>query len=727
MPTLTVDSFKQGLDLRRLAAVSGAGLQEAVNVHVNKGGQIERRPPLIYDTAIDRKLFGPFPGLGSLWLFHGEAQAPANPDPARFTVQSLRTFAGSPLLAVWFCRPFWRASGTVLYVVALYSGNHIRHLLVNASTATRVADANAPTSKAELLIAGSRVFVADGPIVRFCKVGDPTNWSGADDAGFLPAGRAAGGRDRTTGLGLYDEKLVVFFADALQVWRLDPNPANMALVQHVEGVGTKHPRSVAQIGGHTLFLTDDGYKLLDTERESQRIIVRDVGAPIDALVRGRNLPNSNDVAGDNRGGPLGVYGETFDQYLCFWAKNTCDVYSFSRQDRRAAWTVYEFPLALREVVAVGSSLYLRDDDSGALYRMDARPARGQSWRDTAAADDMPTEYPLATAAQWEAVFEGAMPASWRAYAGVAARAAGERGTRNAGTGPSKITNTVGDFLSFESAPRAVPLPARDDRFEIEAALLGGTGPGRSLTLEYCAQGFYQRRIPYYRSETGNYLSYGLVGSLIDIWIETSDDAGDSWNEGYSVLTGWRYGDWYQGAYVRDFEWNYFTVSAAGGWRRATIPLPASATKVRLRVVRHNLEHLFDFRALAPHSESNDVTLDLCLRRIWVASGGMGYRSSVVLPFLDAKRPGVGKQWLGARVIQDGECDLSFRYRVPDPDGGVEIRETAARRARGGERAQPLHAIGLAARDLAPVLASAGDMPWTLGAVDLEFQYLNAWS
>ena len=708
MPTLTVDGFKEGLDLRRLAAVSSAGLQEATNVFVNKGGQIERRPPLVYDTAIDRRLFGPFPGLGSLYLFHGEAAAPPNPDAARFRVESLR-ITGHALRAIVFCRPIVLSDRTDLYVVAVYDPAEVAHWAVyspNTFENRRLTTNQVPFRRPLLAIAASRVFAADKGFVRYCKVGNPFDWRGTDDAGFLPAGRAAGGREEVTALGLYDDKLVVFFEDALQVWRVDEDPANMALVQHVEGVGTRYPLSVAQIGGHTVFLTEDGYRLLDTQRESQRIIVRDVGAPIDSMVRQRTItPHTGRV--DRRGGPIGIYNAAFDQYLCFWEKSRCDVYSFSQRDRLAAWSVYELPHEVREVVAIGTMLYLRDDDDGKLYRMDSRPAPGQIWRDASAAGEQ-TEYPLTTAAQWGAVFEGAMPASWRAYADVDAAAAGSRGTRNPDTGPSKHTNAVGDFVSFEIAPGQAAYS-----FEMNAAILGNPEPGRALTLEYCAQGlmwqFYQ-----YVHQGITTREYG-----IHVLIDVSDDAGRTWYRQRPLLRGWGYGDWHRGERLPLFAPGYFMVSASGGWRQLTVPLSDTADKARLRVLRAPLDPTWD------HVRTQ--TMDLCLHRLWVAGGGTSYRSRVVLPFLDARRPGVGKQWQGARVVQDGECDLSFQYKVPAPDGGVEIRETRARRARGGERAQPLHAIGLAGRDLAPVLSSDGGMGWTVGAVDLEYQYLNAWS
>lgn len=62
-------------------------------------------------------------------------------------------------------------------------------------------------------------------------------------------------------------------------------------------------------------------------------------------------------------------------------------------------------------------------------------------------------------------------------------------------------------------------------------------------------------------------------------------------------------------------------------------------------------------------------------RLYIRSGDVVYEADpgvytddgqpfdviIELPFLDAKKPGVLKQWLGLDVVVTGECDLSFRY------------------------------------------------------------------
>ena len=319
MPTLSVDSFKQGLDRRRLAAVSSADrLQEATNVYVNKGGQIVRRPPLIFDTALSAQLHGLAPAGGKLHFFHDRlGDPPPNPDATRFTLHEL-AITGKTLAAILYAAPFWLAAGTKLYVAALYTDGTIAHwtAAVDGSAAERVTSTNCPHS-AGVQIAASRIFAVDGAVVRYSKVGNPTDWSGSDDAGFLPVGRAAGGRDDATALALYDDKLVVFFPDALQVWQVDEDPAQMGLIQHIAGTGTRCPRAVAQIGGHTIFLTGDGYRLIDTQRESQRIIVREVGSPIDALVQMSSLLSPDAAASTGHPGSTAVFSESFDQFLCF--------------------------------------------------------------------------------------------------------------------------------------------------------------------------------------------------------------------------------------------------------------------------------------------------------------------------------------------------------------------------------------------------------------------------
>ena len=723
MPTLSVDSFRRGLDHRRLAAVSGADtLQEATNVYVNKGGQIVRRPPLIHAARLSAGLLGLVAAGGKLHLFHDRTPAPANPDAALFTLHRVAV-AGKTLAAIVYGAPFWRDAGSRLYVAALYTNGAIDHWLcpMDGSAGTQVVSEGGADT-AGVAVAASRVFAVDGGVVRYSKVGNPADWSGTGDAGFLPVGRAAGGRENATALGLYDEKLVVFFPDALQVWAVDEDPDNHRLVQHVEGAGTRYPRSVAQIGGHTIFLADDGYRLLDTQPESQRIITREVGSPIDTLVemRGDAVLSPDDAPTTRHPGVTGVFWPALDQYLCFWGLRSADVYSYSRQDRLAAWTGYELTAAVRDVAVLGRRLYLRAHETDDLYRMEARPATEQLWRDATVAPPVAALHLADTAAHWAQVFTGAFEAPWYVY--NAALAVQD-------PAPSPQTGAVIGVAGYDTFTRWVfPIPDSPLRLppnlpssqvaELRPGVLGEAGTtGRSLFIEYL------------------FLSHYFAGFYLQVDVEFTTTAAPA--PGLPDETVWRtlgylpaipYNDQYSHRYswpgLVDFANNPVEeFSAAGGWRQLGFELPKDVARVRLsaRITPQSFGYAFlRLEGL--------TAAEFCLRRVTLRPGsGAAYRSRVVLPYLDAQRPGVAKQWQGARLVQEGSCDLSFRYRVGGAGAGAEVRETRPRRARGDERPAPLKAVGLVSRDLAPVCTVLSDTPWTLGAVELELQYLNAWA
>ena len=290
---------------------------------------------------------------------------------------------------------------------------------------------------------------------------------------------------------------------------------------------------------------------------------------------------------------------------------------------------------------------------------------------------------------------------WREYSFTGHEAPGSYGTSNPGTGPRKNLPTYTAFSTLTS-PNQPSQQATDVVVtqEFKQAIVGAADAQRNLVVEYCLQ------------------MTNPLDALI-VYLDWSTD-GATWTE-FGALTGWPFSEDYDIASVAyDLSGTPITFAVHAGWTRRTIGVPTEATRIRLRSVRS-----------ASTANHRHGAIDFCLFQIWMYRAALTmsfpYRSVVALSYLDANRPGVAKQWQGCRVVQEGDCDLSFRFRSPGQDGRAAVRETAARRARGGERPLPLHAVGMVSRDLAPVFSVETDTPWTLGAVELEFRYLNAWA
>ncbi len=219
---------------------------------------------------------------------------------------------------------------------------------------TQVTDESCPHTPAVLKLA-SKIFAVspDGSTVRFSKTGDPTDWSDADDAGFLPTGLNARGDRATNALGIYANRLVALTRDGAQVWIADPDPSVMRLDEIVENVGTSYPQSLATVSGDLYFLSDFGFRSITTRQLMSKLADLDIGSPIDTLVR----PVLKEAASL----PKAAYFYGTGQYLCAIGKQVF-VYSVSKSSGIAAWSRYELPFEVDAIAELDGVLYLRSAD-----------------------------------------------------------------------------------------------------------------------------------------------------------------------------------------------------------------------------------------------------------------------------------------------------------------------------------------------------------------------------
>ena len=130
--------------------------------------------------------------------------------------------------------------------------------------APNVQDAKCPNTK-EVIIAASKVFAIknDGNVVRYSATNNPNDWSTSGDAGFLSTGLQAQVDPRARALGLYRGNLVVMSSGELQLWQVDPDPAQMALLDNIPSIGTIYSKASASAAGELYFLTEQGVLHLD--------------------------------------------------------------------------------------------------------------------------------------------------------------------------------------------------------------------------------------------------------------------------------------------------------------------------------------------------------------------------------------------------------------------------------------------------------------------------------
>lgn len=288
-------------------------------------------------------------------------QEPAWPLTAGLTVvDGTVTWQAVTATAItWQAEPIYESSGSVVVLWPTTPGATVVDGTITwQCVAPNVQDAKCPNTK-EVIIAASKVFAIknDGNVVRYSATNNPNDWSTAGDAGFLPTGLQAQVDPRARALGLYRGNLVVMSSGELQLWQVDPDPAQMALLDNIPSIGTIYSKASASAAGELYFLTEQGVRSISIAAGSTNLQAGDVGTPIDLLIQAE-LPGSD---------PLGLYYPGGGQYWLVFGANVY-VYSQSRIGGIGAWSLYEFPDAIEYTTQLDGKLYVRSGD--VVYMID---------------------------------------------------------------------------------------------------------------------------------------------------------------------------------------------------------------------------------------------------------------------------------------------------------------------------------------------------------------------
>jgi hypothetical protein len=151
-------------------------------------------------------------------------------------------------------------------------------------TPLRIEDEFCPHTKV-VAIAASKVFAGDTDIVRFCATLNARDWTSEDDAGFLPTGLQQKSQVGVDAMGVYRGNLAVWSASTFQVWQVDPDPASMALLDAMEGIGSIHQQAVQPVSDDLFFLSALGVRTVAIAEGTNNLATGDVGVPIDILVQ----------------------------------------------------------------------------------------------------------------------------------------------------------------------------------------------------------------------------------------------------------------------------------------------------------------------------------------------------------------------------------------------------------------------------------------------------------
>lgn len=148
----------------------------------------------------------------------------------------------------------------------------------------RIEDENCPNSKV-VAIAASKIFAGDDDVMRFSATLNPRDWSTAQDAGFLPTGLQQRGQIGIEGAGNYRGNLCVWSASTFQMWQVDPDPANMALLDTIEGIGTTYYKAIQPVSNDLFFCAALGVRTVGLAAGSGSLQAGDVGLPVDSMIQ----------------------------------------------------------------------------------------------------------------------------------------------------------------------------------------------------------------------------------------------------------------------------------------------------------------------------------------------------------------------------------------------------------------------------------------------------------
>lgn len=176
----------------------------------------------------------------------------------------------------------------------------------------------------------------------------PSDWQNLSDAGFLPVLNHISGNRFAVALNQYRGMLAVFFTDAVQLWSVATDPAGNILKQVLNGPGAILPGAVANVLGDVVYLSQGGFRSLNTATVTGEAHEDDIGTRIQALTDLID-PALNAVT---------IWSQSRQQFLCAIGTN---LYALTNApaEKMQEWSYWTLPTAIESMVELNGVLYAR--------------------------------------------------------------------------------------------------------------------------------------------------------------------------------------------------------------------------------------------------------------------------------------------------------------------------------------------------------------------------------
>lgn len=210
----------------------------------------------------------------------------------------------------------------------------------------------------------SKEHITSSSLLYFSGVNQPTKWGfNGVGAGFINLSNNSGGNEVLTGLALYQGNLAAFARRSVQVWHIDPDPANNVQGQVISNTGAIGASSIVSFGEIDVFyLSDSGIRSLRARDASNAAVVNDVGTPVDNLIL-------TDLAGltDAQKAACPAIIEPIDGRYWIAIGSKIYVYSYFPNSQVAAWSTYEPGFAVSKFTTKDGRVYARSGNTIYLY------------------------------------------------------------------------------------------------------------------------------------------------------------------------------------------------------------------------------------------------------------------------------------------------------------------------------------------------------------------------
>lgn len=264
---------------------------------------------------------------------------------------SIITWQAIPLMQSGAVAPtFPTVIGNAVLDPSIFTDSNGRNIATTMSWVAidrHISDSKDPNTKA-VAIGASHVFAGDNDIVDFSAAVNPTDWSSTNNAGYLPTGLNNYGDNPVAMLALYRSNLMVFNAGGYQMWQIDPDPQNMALLD-AQPIGSTWPRAAQSVSNDLIFLTEVGVRNLGTVGATANMAIGNTGQPVDPLIQAQLTSATYD--------PFSIYYPGRGQYWLIYGPQAF-ILTMNGMGKKT-WSRYLFPEILTDATLNEGFLYFR--------------------------------------------------------------------------------------------------------------------------------------------------------------------------------------------------------------------------------------------------------------------------------------------------------------------------------------------------------------------------------